>query len=64
MTTPTKTPQSPEKLVVAFHQFHDVFLARVSNQDGRQTHAFGATQELARQNALKNYRLKYSLVIS
>ncbi len=56
---PATEPRNRESLTVAFQNFNGVFLAKISNLKGRETHAFGATTALAEQNAMNNYRLKY-----
>lgn len=49
-----------ESLVVAFQHFNGVFLAKISNLQGKGTHAFGATKCKAQLNALLNYQTKYA----
>lgn len=55
----TEPKRNRESLTVAFQNFNDVFLAKISNLKGKETYAFGATTAIAQQNALSNYRLKY-----
>ena len=56
---PATEPRNRERLTVAFQNFNDVFLAKISNLKGKETYAFGATTAIAQQNAMRNYRLKY-----
>lgn len=56
---PATEPRNRESLTVAFQNFNDVFLAKISNLKGKETYAFGATTAIAQQNAMRNYRLKY-----
>ena len=56
---PATEPRNRERLTVAFQNFNDVFLAKISNLKGRETYAFGPTTAIAQQNAMRNYRLKY-----
>ena len=55
----TEPKRNRERLTVAFQNFNDVFLAKISNLKGKETYAFGATTAIAQQNAMKNYQLKY-----
>lgn len=59
-TASATAPRNRESLTVAFQDFNGVFLAKISNLKGKETHAFGKTQSSAQINALRNYRLKYS----
>ena len=56
---PATATRNRERLTVAFQNFNDVFLAKISNLKGKETYAFGATTAIAQQNAMRNYRLKY-----
>lgn len=56
---PATKQKSNEALVIAFQDFNGVFLAKISNQKGRETFAYGANKAMAEFNALQNYRTKY-----
>ena len=60
MSNTTKTQKTNEALVVAFQSFNGVFLAKISNQKGKETFAYGETKAKAQLNALRNYRTKYA----
>lgn len=55
----TEPKRNRESLTVAFQNFNDVFLAKISNLKGKETYAFGATTAIAEHNALQNYQMKY-----
>ncbi|WP_332031111.1 hypothetical protein [Kaistella sp.] len=57
---PATEPCNRESLTVAFQNFNDVFLAKISNLKGKETYAFGATTAIAQQNAMRNYQTKYN----
>lgn len=55
-------PTSNKALVVAFHDFNGVFLARITNKkQNQQTHGVGSTKALAQMNAIKHYKEKYQI---
>lgn len=60
MSNKTNKGTANESLVVAFQSFNGVFLAKISNLQGKATHAFGATKCKAQLNALVNYQTKYA----
>lgn len=65
MSNETKTAPAAKNrnrkaiLTIAFQEFNGVFLAKISDNKGRETHAFGARKCQAQLHALRNYRLKY-----
>ena len=58
-TAPAATEQKKESLTIAFQKFNGVFLAKISNNNGKETFAYGANKCRAQLRALRNYRLKY-----
>lgn len=61
MSNTTKKGKANEAVVVAFQKFNGVFLAKISNLLGKETFAYGENRKSAQINALRNYRLKYSV---
>jgi hypothetical protein len=60
ITAPAANTQNrKQSLTVAFQKFNGVFLAKISNNDGKETFAYGPNKSRAEHNALSNYRLKY-----
>ena len=55
-----KTQNVKESLTIAFQNFNGVFIAKISNLQGKETFAYGESKSLAELNALRNYRTKYS----
>lgn len=58
-TAPAATEQKKESLTIAFQQFNGVFLAKISDQKGQHTFAYGTRKCQAQLHALRNYRKKY-----
>lgn len=58
----TEPKRNRESLTVAFQNFNDVFLAKISNLKGQETFAYGETEKQAERNALQNYRTKYNFL--
>lgn len=58
-TAPAATEQKKESLTIAFQEFNGVFLAKISNNKGKETFAYGANKCRAQLRALRNYRIKY-----
>ena len=54
-----KTKKRKESLTIAFQKFNGVYLAKISDQKGKETFAYGARKCQAQLHALRNYRLKY-----
>ena len=46
-------------LTISFQKFGEVFLAKISDRNGRATFAYGTRKCQAQLHAVKNYRLKY-----
>jgi hypothetical protein len=55
----TKVKENNEELVIDFQDFNGVFLAKISNSNDKNTHAYGSTVSIAQQNAIQNYQTKY-----
>lgn len=60
MQNVTKTPTAKQSLTIAFQDFNGVFLAKISNLQGKETFAYGESKCKAQLNAVRNYRTKYS----
>ena len=58
-TAPAATEQKKESLTIAFQEFNGVFLAKISNNNGKETFAYGANKCRAQISAIRNYKLKY-----
>lgn len=58
-TAPAATEQKKESLTIAFQKFNGVFLAKISNNNGKETFAYGKRKCQAQLHALSNYRIKY-----
>ena len=58
-TAPAATEQKKESLTIAFQKFNGVFLAKISNNNGKETFAYGANKCRAQISAIRNYKLKY-----
>lgn len=56
---PAKTRNRKGILTISFQKFGEVFLAKISDQKGRHTFAYGTRKCQAQLHALRNYRLKY-----
>lgn len=54
-----KRQTAKESLTIAFQKFEGVFLAKISDQKGNETFAYGARKCQAQLHAIRNYRLKY-----
>lgn len=54
-----KTEQKKESLTIAFQEFNGVFLAKISNNKGKETFAYGRNKCRAQISAIRNYRIKY-----
>jgi hypothetical protein len=59
MVSQTTVKENNEDLVIDFHIFNGVFLAKISNSKDRNTHAYGRTIARAQENAIQNYQTKY-----
>lgn len=60
ITAPAATTQTrKQSLTIVFQKFNGVFLAKISNNQGKETFAYGNNKSRAQLNALSNYRLKY-----
>lgn len=46
-------------LTTSFQEFNGVFLAKISDNKGKETFAYGKRKCQAQLHALSNYRLKY-----
>ncbi len=46
-------------LTTSFQEFNGVFLAKISNNKGKETFAYGKRKCQAQLHALSNYRIKY-----
>ena len=58
-TAPTAKTEKKESLTIAFQKFNGVFLAKISNNNGKETFAYGANKCRAQISAIRNYKLKY-----
>lgn len=58
-TAPAAKTEKKESLTIAFQKFNGVFLAKISNNNGKETFAYGANKCRAQLRALRNYRIKY-----
>lgn len=60
-TAPVATvQQNNEELVIVFQNFNGVFLAKISNNSDQQTYAYGISEDVAQENAISRYNLKYN----
>ena len=59
VTAPAATEQKKESLTIAFQEFNGVILAKISNNKGKETFAYGANKCRAQISAIRNYKLKY-----
>lgn len=60
-TAPEANTQNEGRtLKVTFQDFNGVFIAKISNSIDQETFAYGATKDLAKRNAVLNYRTKYA----
>lgn len=55
-----KKLEESEEIFFAYQKFNGVFFSVATNLKDRQTHAYGRTKLIAGQNALENFRIKYS----
>lgn len=58
-TAPAAKTEKKESLTIAFQKFNGVFLAKISNNNGKETFAYGANKCRAQISAIRNYKLKY-----
>lgn len=56
----TSVQQNNEATVIVFQKFNGSYLAKISDNNGKGTHAFGETKKIAETNVLANFQLKYS----
>jgi|GEM_PF-6024199 len=55
----TQTPTPNNTLSVVYEPFNEAIRAIISDHKGKKTFAYGATREIAKENALHNFQRKY-----